>query len=94
MFSGLKSKPSKKPAEVRSACHLLMLVSCLAYASTLKMEVISSFETSGCLQAAQETRQILQHECGLLFWDVTLCGLVEITITQRNLLPTSSGYNR
>jgi hypothetical protein len=32
-----------------SACRLLLLVSCLAYSSTLKMEAIYSSETSGCL---------------------------------------------
>jgi hypothetical protein len=33
-----------------SAWCLLLLISCLAYSSTLKMEAICSSETSGCLQ--------------------------------------------
>jgi hypothetical protein len=45
-----KSKPSKKPAEadglLSSAFHLLLLV---AYSSTLRMEVICSYEMSGSL---------------------------------------------
>jgi hypothetical protein len=42
--SGWNSKPSKKPAS--SALYLLLLVSCYAYSSTLKMEVVCSSETS------------------------------------------------
>jgi hypothetical protein len=41
--SGFKSKPSKKPAKIMQG-HLL--VSCLAYSSTLKIEAIRSSETS------------------------------------------------
>jgi hypothetical protein len=74
LFSRLKCKQNKKPAELRPACHLLMLVSYLAYTSALKMEVISSFETSGSLQTAQENRQssagmwitVLGYDCVVL----------------------------
>jgi hypothetical protein len=48
--SGSESKPITKPAGTDSACHLLMLVSCLAYFSVLKMEVICSSEMSGSFQ--------------------------------------------
>jgi hypothetical protein len=47
--SGSKSKASKKPAEaggkLNSACRLLLLVSCLAYSSALKMAVVCSSKT-------------------------------------------------
>jgi hypothetical protein len=50
----LKSKPGKKPAEAGGKL-----------ASTLKMEAIFSFETSGCLQATRlynpEDRTVLSH---------------------------------
>jgi hypothetical protein len=46
--SGSESKPIKKPAETDSACHLLVLVSCLAYSSFLK---ICSSEMSGSFQS-------------------------------------------
>jgi hypothetical protein len=47
-FSGLTTKPNKKPDEqVASPCCLLLLVSCLAYSSTLKMEVLCCPEMSG-----------------------------------------------
>jgi hypothetical protein len=45
-----KSKPIKQP---RRACRLILLVSFLAYSSTLKMEVIFSSETSGSLRTIQ-----------------------------------------
>jgi hypothetical protein len=43
------------PRAVRSACYLLLLVSSLAYYSTLKMEALYSSETSGL----QPVRQVL-----------------------------------
>jgi hypothetical protein len=46
--SGLKNKPNKKPAYKQVLCMppAFMLVSCLAYSSTLKVEVICSSEMS------------------------------------------------
>jgi hypothetical protein len=47
-FSGLVTKPNKKPAEeAANPCCLLLVVSCLAYTSTLKMWVICCPEMSG-----------------------------------------------
>jgi hypothetical protein len=47
--SGYKNKPRKKPAEsggkLSSAFHLILLVSCLVYSLTLKMDVRGLSET-------------------------------------------------
>jgi hypothetical protein len=63
-------RPRKRPLEATdkfiSAKHLLLLASCLAYSSTLKMEVIHSSETSGFLGTARnynpETVRLIDNE--------------------------------
>jgi hypothetical protein len=54
--SGWNSKPRKRP--ISTAFRLLLLVSCLAYYLTLKMEVICTSETSGSELHAITTQKI------------------------------------
>jgi hypothetical protein len=46
-----------KKQVVASACHFLLIVSCLAYSLTLKTELIHSSKTLDCLQTTQHYNQ-------------------------------------
>jgi hypothetical protein len=56
--SGSKNKQSKKPAG-----HLLLLLSCLAYSSTLKMRALYSFETSALSERTMQRFTIMYNKC-------------------------------
>jgi hypothetical protein len=58
---------AKQETSRSSACHFLLLVSCLTCSFTLKMEAICSSETSGCLRTTRrcnlQDRTLLHAQC-------------------------------